>query len=201
MHIICSDLEGVFIPEIWVNVAKKTGIEALKLTTRDITDYDELMTHRLKVMDEHGLKLSDVTRVIDTMDPFDGAPEFVEWLRTEAQLVVVSDTFLQFAAPLMRKLGRPTLFCHELVIDETDRIAAYTLRQPDPKRKTVQALKSLKYDVIAFGDSYNDIGMLEEADTGMLFCPPQNVIDDYPEFPVTRDYDELKVRIRKALGR
>lgn len=200
MHIICSDLEGVFIPEIWVNVAKRTGIEDLKLTTRDITDYDELMTHRLKVLDQHHLKLSDITDVIATMDPLPGAAEFVDWLRSHSQLIVVSDTFLQFAGPLMKKLGWPTLFCHELTIDAAGRVAAYQLRQADPKRKTVQALKSLNYTVLAFGDSYNDVGMLEEADYGILYCPPQNVIDDYPQFPVTRDYAALKARIQNNLG-
>lgn len=199
MEIICSDLEGVFVPEIWINVAKKTGIEELKLTTRDIPDYDVLMKRRLKILDERGLKLSDITDVIATMDPLPGAKEFMDWLRSVSQLIVVSDTFLEFAGPLMKKLGMPTLFCHNLEIDDRGFVRGYTLRQPDAKRKTVQALKGLNYRVVAFGDSYNDVNMLKEADKGFLFCPPQNVIDEFPQFPVTLEYDDLKLKIEKAL--
>lgn len=199
MEIICSDLEGVFVPEIWINVAKKTGIEELKLTTRDIPDYDVLMKRRLKILDERGLALKDITDVIATMDPMPGAIEFMDWLRSVSQLIVVSDTFLQFAGPLMKKLGMPTLFCHSLDIDDKGFIRGYSLRQPDAKRHTVLALKGLNYKVIAFGDSYNDVNMLKEADTGILFCPPQNVIDEFPQFPVTLNYDDLKIRIEKSL--
>jgi phosphoserine/homoserine phosphotransferase len=199
MEIICSDLEGVFVPEIWINVAKKTGIEELKLTTRDIPDYDVLMKRRLKILDEKGLALKDITDVIATMDPLPGAKEFMDWMRSVSQLIVVSDTFVQFAGPLMKKLGMPTLFCHSLNIDEKGFVRGYTLRQADAKRKTVQALKGLNYKVIAFGDSYNDVNMLKEADTGFLFCPPQNVVDEFPQFPVTLDYDTLKQRIEMAL--
>ncbi|MCW7753621.1 bifunctional phosphoserine phosphatase/homoserine phosphotransferase ThrH [Desulfobotulus sp. H1] len=199
MHIICSDLEGVFIPEIWINVAERTGISELRLTTRDISDYDELMTHRLKVLDAHGLKLQDIQAVIATMEPLPGAFEFVRWLREQSQLIVVSDTFLQFAAPLMEKLNRPTLFCHELEVAADGRITAYKLRQKDAKRKTVNALKSLDYTVLAFGDSYNDTGMLEASDFGFFFQPPDNVIKDFPQFPVTRDYETLKDFIRQSL--
>ncbi|MBU1171576.1 MAG: bifunctional phosphoserine phosphatase/homoserine phosphotransferase ThrH [Proteobacteria bacterium] len=199
MEIICSDLEGVFVPEIWINVALKTGIEELKLTTRDISDYDVLMKKRLAILDEKGLKLKDITDVIETIDPLPGAKNFMDWLRSVSQLIVVSDTFLQFGGPLMKKLGMPTLFCHDLSIDEKGRIVGYNLRQKDAKKKTVIGFKQMNYKVIAFGDSYNDVNMLKEADAGFLFCPPQNVIDEFPQFPVTKNYDELKIHIEKAL--
>lgn len=200
MDIICSDLEGVFIPEIWVNVAEKTGIEELKLTTRDIPDYNVLMKKRLNILDQHGIKIKDITDVIETIDPFEGAPEFVDWLRAKAQLIILSDTFAQFAGPMMKKLGMPTLFCHELEIAPDGTITNYKLRQDDAKRKTVIALKDLNYRITAFGDSYNDVNMLKEAHTGMLFCPPENVTQEYPQFPVTENYEELKVLITKALA-
>ena len=199
MDIICSDLEGVFVPEIWINVAKKTGIEELKLTTRDISDYNVLMQKRLSILDANNLKIKDITDVIATMEPLEGAIEFVDWLRSKSQLIVVSDTFAQFAKPLMKKLGMPTLFCHSLTIEPDGRISNYNLRQEEGKRKTVLALKSLNYKVIAFGDSYNDTGMLQEADKGILFCPPENVIKDFPQFPVTNTYEELKIIIRQEL--
>ncbi len=183
MDIICSDLEGVFVPEIWINVAKKTGIEELKLTTRDISDYNVLMKKRLSILDDNGLKIQDITDVIATMEPLDGAVDFIDWLRSVSQLIVVSDTFTQFAKPLMEKLGMPTLFCHSLTIEPDGRISDYNLRQDEGKRKTVLALKTLEYKVIAFGDSYNDTGMLQEADKGILYCPPENVIKDFPQFP------------------
>lgn len=201
MDIICSDLEGVFIPEIWINVAKKTGIEELKLTTRDISDYNVLMQKRLSILKENGLKLKDITDVIATMEPLPGARVFVDWLRSVSQLIVVSDTFLQFAGPLMEKLGMPTLFCHDLTIAGDGSVTGYNLRQEDAKRKTVLGLKSMNYRIIAFGDSYNDINMLKEADDAMLFCPPDNVIEEFPQFPVTRTYDELKILIEKALNK
>jgi len=192
MYIICSDLEGVFVPEVWINVAEKTGIEALRRTTRDEPDYDKLMHYRMKILDEHGLKLHDIQNVIAQIKPLPGALEFIAWVKERTQLIVVSDTFIQFADPLMKQLGRPTLFCHTLIMDETNRITGYRLRQKDPKRKTVEALQSLTYQVIAMGDSYNDTSMLKQADVGILFNPPQNVVDDFPEFPVTVDYDQLK---------
>lgn len=192
MNLICSDLEGVFIPEIWINVAIRTGIEELKLTTRDISDYDVLMKRRLQILDANNLKLKDIMDVISGVDPLEGAVEFVEWLRSNYQLIIVSDTFDQFAQPLMKKMGWPTIFCHTLLVDETGRVTGYKLRQADAKRKTVNALRSLDYRVVAFGDSYNDIGMLQAADQGILFSPPDNVIAEYPEFPVTRNYEELK---------
>ncbi len=196
MYILCSDLEGVFVPEVWINVADKTGISELRRTTRDEPDYNLLMRSRMKIMDQHGLKLHDIQQVIAQIKPLPGAFDFIEWVKERTQLIVVSDTFIQFADPLMKQLGRPTLFCHTLVMDETNRIIDYKLRQPDPKRRTVEALQGLKYQVIAMGDSYNDISMLKQADVCILFRPPQNVISDYPEFPVVTDYEELK----KILG-
>ncbi len=192
MYIVCSDLEGVFVPEVWINVADKTGIEELRRTTRDEPDYDKLMHYRMKILDEHSLKLHDIQDVIAQIRPLPGALEFIAWIKERTQLIVVSDTFRQFAEPLMIQLGRPTLFCHNLEMDETNRITGYKLRQVDPKRKTVEALQSLTYKVIAFGDSYNDISMLKQADIGILFRPPQNVINDHPELPVTYDYEQLK---------
>ena len=199
MYIVCSDLEGVFVPEVWINVADKTGIDALRRTTRDEPDYNLLMRSRMKILDQHGLKLHDIQNVISQIRPLPGANEFIGWVRERSQLIVVSDTFIQFADPLMKQLGRPTLFCHTLVMDETNRIIDYQLRQPDPKRKTVEALQSLKYKVIAMGDSYNDISMLKQADVGILFRPPQNVIADYPEFPVVTEYEELKKILEKYI--
>lgn len=195
MYIVCSDLEGVFVPEVWINVAERTGIPELRLTTRDISDYDVLMKRRIQILAQHGLKLKDIQNVIATIKPLPGALEFIQWLRERTQLIVVSDTFRQFADPLMKQLNRPTLFCHNLIVDKDDNIVDYRLRQADPKRKTVEALQSLAYKVIAFGDSYNDISMLKQADIGILFRPPKNVIEDYPELPVTHDYEELKALI------
>ncbi len=199
MYIVCSDLEGVFVPEVWINVADKTGIEKLRRTTRDEPDYDKLMHYRMKILDEHGLKLHDIQNVIAQIKPLPGAVEFIEWIKERTQLIVVSDTFRQFAEPLMIQLDRPTLFCHNLEMDETNRITGYKLRQIDPKRKTVEALQSLTYKVIAFGDSYNDISMLKKADVGILFCPPKNVINDHPELPVTYDYEALKEILKKYI--
>lgn len=192
MYIICSDLEGVFVPEIWINVAKKTGIEELKLTTRDISDYNVLMKKRLGILKEHNLKLDDIQSVIKKIDPLPGAVNFLNWIRENYQIIIVSDTFVEFASPLMEKLGRPTLFCHSLIVEPDGSISGYTLRQKDGKRKVVQALKSLSYQVLAFGDSYNDITMLQEADASFLFRPPENVIKEFPDIRPTEDYDQLK---------
>ncbi len=199
MYILCSDLEGVFVPEVWINVADKTGIAGLRRTTRDEPDYNLLMRSRMKILDQHGLKLHDIQNVIAQIRPLPGANEFIDWVKERTQLIVVSDTFIQFADPLMKQLGRPTLFCHTLVMDDTNRIIDYKLRQPDPKRKTVEALQGLTYQVIAMGDSYNDISMLKQADVGILFRPPQNVISDYPEFPVVTEYAELKTILEKYI--
>lgn len=199
MHILCSDLEGVFVPEIWINVAKQTGIEALKLTTRDISDYDVLMKKRLSILDENGLKLSDIKAVIRKLDPIDGAVDFLDWIRSFCQIIIVSDTFVEFAGPLMEKLGRPTLFCNSLIVDQNGSITGYALRQKDGKRKVIEALKSLSYRVIAFGDSYNDISMLKKADASFLFRPPENVVAEFPDIPTTDDYNQLKAMIQGAL--
>jgi phosphoserine/homoserine phosphotransferase len=192
MYVVCSDLEGVFVPEIWINVAGKTGIEELKLTTRDISDYDVLMKGRLEILDKHGLKLDDIQNVISLLEPLPGAYEFVNWVRSVMQLFIVSDTFVEFADPLMRKLGRPTLLCHNLTTDSSGKITDYNLRQKNAKKMVVEALQSLNYKVISIGDSYNDIAMLRKADTGILFNPPQNVIDEHPDLPVAVSYDSLK---------
>lgn len=198
MHIVCSDLEGVFVPEIWINVAEKTGIDELKLTTRDISDYDVLMKKRLDILKQNKLKLKDIQNVIDEMEPLPGALEFLNWLRSQTQVIIVSDTYVQFTGPLMKKLGYPTLFCHTLEVSENNSVTGYKLRQKEGKKKTVQALRSLKYNIIAMGDSYNDIDMLREADMGILFCPPQNVMDEFPELPVTTDYGQVRQILEKA---
>ncbi len=200
MYIVCSDLEGVFVPEIWINVAEKTGIEELRLTTRDEPDYDVLMKKRLAILKREGLKLADITAVIETMAPLEGAAEFLDWLRSRLQLIVVSDTYAEFAGPLMRKLGWPTLFCHDLAVAEDGAVVGYNLRQKDSKKKAVEALKGLNFHTVAMGDSYNDITMLEAADAGILFRPPENVAREFPRFPVAQTYQELKEVIRSAVG-
>jgi len=192
MYAVCSDLEGVWVPEVWINVSLKTGIDDLKYTTRDIKDYDELMQHRIKILKQHGLRLKDIQNVIATIKPLEGALEMVSWLKKATRFIVVSDTFVEFASPLMRQLDWPTLFCHSLVVDDEGNITGYALRQKDSKRRVIQALQSLNYQVIAFGDSYNDISMLQEADDAILFNPPQNVVDDYPRFIVMNDYNKLR---------
>ena len=188
----CLDLEGVLLPEIWIAFAEKTGIEELRLTTRDIPDYDELMVGRLKILKENNLKWSDIENVSKTLIPLEGAKNFLDWLKSEFQVIILSDTFYQFAKPLMGSLDYPTLFCHELIIDNKGERKGYHLRQSDGKTKAVSALKSLNFQVIAAGDSYNDIGMLKVADAGILFCPPEKVIEEFPQFPVSRDYTEFK---------
>ncbi len=200
MHIVCSDLEGVFVPEIWINVADKTGIEELRLTTRDEPDYDVLMQKRLKILEREGLKLADITAVIETLEPLEGALEFLDWLRSRLQLIIVSDTYAEFAGPLMKKLKWPTLFCHDLAVSREGAVTGYNLRQKDSKRKAVEALKGLNFNTVAMGDSYNDITMLEAADAGILFRPPENVAAEFPRFPVTRTYEELKEAVRAATG-
>ncbi len=200
MKLICCDLEGVWIPEIWINVAEKTGIEELKLTTREISDYDVLMTKRLSVLDKHGLKLKDITDVIATMDPLEGAVETLNWIRERYQIIILSDTFEEFARPLMKKLGYPALLCHSLEIDGTGKIAEYRLRQASHKKHAVRAFKGLNYKTVAFGDSYNDTAMLKEADNAFFFRPPDNVIKEFPEFDVARTYEELKEKLNLFLA-
>ncbi len=198
MEIACLDLEGVLIPEVWINFAERTGIDALKATTRDIPDYDELMTQRLAILREHKLGIADIQDVIAGMDPLPGAGDALDWLRERFQVVILSDTFYEFAEPFMRKLGWPTILCHKLEIDGDGMITDYKIRQPDPKRASVKAFHSLKYRCIATGDSYNDTTMLSEAEAGILFCPPQNVIDEFPQFPVAKSYAELQNEFAKA---
>ncbi len=199
MYVICSDLEGVFVPEIWINVSRQTGIEELRLTTRDISDYDVLMKRRLELLRQHKLTLHDVQRVISMLKPLPGAIEFVDWLRSFAQLIVVSDTFREFADPLLRQLGRPTLFCHHLTTDREGNITNYNLRQKDAKRKVVESLQSLNFKVIGIGDSYNDLNMLRQAELGILFNAPQNIVDDNSDLLVVNSYDSLKDIIVKLL--
>lgn len=201
MEIACLDLEGVLVPEIWIAFAEKTGIESLRATTRDIPDYDVLMQQRLRILDEHGLKLADIQAVIATLKPLDGAIDFVNWLRERFQVVILSDTFYEFSQPLMRQLGFPTLLCHRLITDETDRVVSYQLRQKDPKRQSVLAFKTLYYRVIAAGDSYNDTTMLGEADRGILFHAPENVIREFPQFPAVHTFEDLKKEFIKASNR
>lgn len=190
MEIVCLDLEGVLVPEIWINFAERTGIDELRATTRDIPDYNQLMDQRLSILEHHGLGIADIQDVIATMAPMDGAVEFVDRLKSQYQLVILSDTFYEFAEPLMRQLDWPTLFCHRLKTDE-GRISGYTLRMADHKREAVKAFKALNFRVFAAGDSYNDTGMLEEAELGVLFKAPQNVIADFPQLPVTNSYGDL----------
>ena len=201
MKILVADLEGVFLPEIWINVALKTGIEELKLTTRDISDYDVLMTKRLSILKENNLKIQDIRAVISTLEPLDGAKQMLDWIRDQTQIIILSDTFEEFAKPLMAKLGFPALLCHNLTIDGAGNITNYNLRIDNQKARAVKALKELNYNVTAFGDSYNDIGMIQEADQGFFFCPPPSCETDFPEIPVAKTYDELKIMIQSVLDK
>lgn len=201
MELACLDLEGVLIPEIWIGLAERTGIEELRATTRDIPDYDQLMKQRLALLKKHNLGIRDLQAVIDGMSPLEGAKEFVDWLNENFQVIILSDTFYEFAKPLMRQLGYPTLFCHRLGIDEQGNITDYFLRQSDPKRQSVKAFHQLNYRVIAAGDSYNDTSMLSEADAGILFRAPENVIREFPQFPAVNSYEELKAQFIQASRR
>ena len=201
MEIACLDLEGVLIPEIWIAFAEKTGIDALKRTTRDEPDYDVLMQYRLDLLRENGLGLNEIQDVIATLEPLDGAVDFVNWLRERFQVIILSDTFYEFANPLMKPLGYPTLLCHKLECDDSGSVIDYHLRQSNPKRQSIVALKSLYYRTIAAGDSYNDTTMLAEADAGILFHAPQNVIDEFPQFPAVHTYDDLKREFIRASDR
>lgn len=199
MQLVCTDLEGVLVPEIWINVARKTGIEELKLTTRDIADYDVLMRKRLDILDSNSLKLKDITDVIDTMEPLEGALDFLNWLQSRTQVVIVSDTYQEFAKPLMKKLGWPCLLCNSLSVDASGAISDYHLRQSDGKRHVVKAFQRLNYTVVAMGDSYNDLTMLETADHGILFRPPESIIAENTQFPITDTYDALRRELSKVL--
>lgn len=198
--LLASDLEGVLLPEIWVAVAEKTGIEQLFLTTREISDYDKLMNIRLNALTEHGITLADVHAVIATVEPLPGAVEFIQWVRAQTQLIIITDSFYEFLTPLLPKLGYPTVFAHSLQSDDKGMLTGYKLRQPQSKRKAVHALKEIGFRVMAFGDSYNDTAMLAEADFGALFMPPANVIAEFPHFPVANHYEELKALASKFLG-
>jgi phosphoserine/homoserine phosphotransferase len=200
MHIVCSDLEGIYVPEIWINVAEKTGIPDLRLTTRDISDYNVLMRHRLNILAQRGIKLQDIQRVIGTMNPLDGALNFLNWLRATLPLLVVSDTFVEFAGPLMKKLDHPTLLCNSLQVDPSGAVTNYVLRQPNGKKEVAEAMRRLNYTVIAVGDSYNDIAMLQTADHGILYRPPENVRREFPDFPVAGGFSELKEAIQSIIG-
>jgi phosphoserine/homoserine phosphotransferase len=201
MEVACLDLEGVLVPEIWIAVAERTGVAELRRTTRDEPDYDKLMRWRLALLEERGLGLPDIQAAIDSLGPLPGAREFLDWLRERMSVVILSDTFAEFAAPLMRQLGWPTLFCHSLEVAPAGRITGYRLRMPDQKRAAVRAFKTLNLRVLAAGDSYNDTAMLAEADAGILFRPPDNVIAEFPQFPVTRDYAQLREAFAKASER
>ena len=201
MELACLDLEGVLIPEIWIEFSEKTGIEALRATTRDIPDYDELMTMRLNELKKHKLGLNEIQEVIATLSPLEGAQEFTNWLRERFQVIILSDTFYEFAGPMMKQLGYPTLLCHKLTVDEQGTVIDYNLRQANPKRQSIVALKSLYYRTIAAGDSYNDTTMLAEADAGILFKAPDNVINEFPQFPAVHTYDDLKKEFIKASNR
>jgi phosphoserine/homoserine phosphotransferase len=192
LRLVCLDLEGILTPEIWIGLAERTGIDGFRATTRDVPDYDELMRQRLALMDEHGFGLPEIHAVVNELAPLPGAAEFVSWIRARYPLVVLSDTYYEFVDPFMEALGRPTLFCHSLVIEESGRIADYVLRHPDHKRATTAAFRALNFEVAAVGDSYNDTRMLTEADFGILFRAPDNVLAEFPQFPAVREYADLE---------
>jgi len=199
MYMLCSDLEGVLVPEVWINVARWTGIDELKLTTRDITDYNALMKRRLEILKQHGITIKDIQKVIALLELMPGAFDFVNWLHGRVQMVVVSDTFREFADPLLEKIGWPVLFCHHLTIDKEGNITDFNLRQTEAKKRVVEALQNLNFKVIAVGDSYNDISMLRKAEHGILYRPPQNVIDDNPDISVVNSYSQLKHLVAEIL--
>lgn len=195
MYMVCCDLEGVLVPEVWINVARWTGIDELKLTTRDISDYNALMKRRLEILKQHGITISDIQKVISLLELMPGAMDFINWLHGRAQLIVVSDTFREFADPLLEKMNWPVLFCHHLTIDMNGNITDFNLRQPDAKKKVVEAMQNLNFKVIAVGDSYNDISMLRQAEYAILYKPPQNVIDDNQDIRAVNSYSQLKQRL------
>ena len=199
MYIVCSDLEGVLVPEVWINVARWTGIDELKLTTRDISDYNALMRRRLEILKQHGITINDIQKVISLLELMPGALDFINWLHGKVQMVVVSDTFREFADPLLAKMGWPVLFCHHLTIDKDGNITDFNLRQNDAKKKVVEAIQDLNFKVIAIGDSYNDISMLRQAEYGILYRPPQNVIDDNPDIKAVTSYSQLRHLVSQIL--
>ncbi len=197
MHILCLDLEGVLVPELWMEISKATGVEEIGLTTRDIPDYDELMKLRRNAMNEHAIGYQQIKDALVSVEPFDGAEDFLNWARSQFQVAILSDTFYEFAMPLMQKLSYPFLLCHHLIIEQ-DRIVGYRRRQTDPKTKVVKAFRSLELTVHASGDSYNDVGMLQTANSGFFFDPPPHVIKDYPNIPVVRNFDELQSNLQEV---
>jgi phosphoserine/homoserine phosphotransferase len=199
MYILCSDLEGVLVPEVWINVARWTGIDELKLTTRDISDYNALMKRRLEILKQHGITINDIQKVISLLELIPGALDFVNWLHGRVQMVVVSDTFREFADPILEKMGWPVLFCHHLTIDKEGNITDFNLRQNEAKKRVVEALQNLNFKVIAIGDSYNDVSMLRQAQHGILYRPPQNVIDDNPDIRFVNSYSQLKNLVSEIL--
>jgi phosphoserine/homoserine phosphotransferase len=201
MFIVCLDLEGILLPEIWISVAEKTGIEELFLTTRDIPDYDRLMRRRLEILKRAKITITDIQAIIQSMEPLDGAIEFLEWTREKFQLIVLSDTFVEFADPILKKLNRPTIFCNSLVIGPDGIIVDYRLRQKDGKKQAIKALKALDFRIIGIGDSYNDTTMLNEANEGILFRPPENIKREFPQFPVIETYEGLKAELARYLGK
>ena len=201
MKIVCLDLEGVLVPEIWITFAERTGIPELRRTTRDEPNYDTLMKYRLGILAQHKLGLPDIQKVIGEMGPMDGARAFLDQLREDYEVIILSDTFYEFAHPLMRQLAWPTLFCHSLEADASGMLVNYHLRMPDQKREAVKLFKELNFTVVAAGDSYNDTKMLAEAHAGILFPPPENVIREFPQYPVTRSYTELRQQIDNAFAR
>ena len=194
----CIDLEGVLLPEIWIKYTEKIGVEELKLTTRDIPNYDDLMQGRINILKKHNLKINDIEAVIEKLSPLEGAQDFLEWLKSEFEVIILSDTFYEFAGPLMKQLNYPALLCHNLIIENNGEISGYKLRQHDQKTKAVKALQGLNLQVISAGDSYNDTGMLQQADAGILFCPPKKLIIEFPQFPVATDYIQFKGLFLKA---
>lgn len=201
MQIVCLDLEGVLVPEIWIEFAQRTGIPELRRTTRDEPNYDTLMTYRLNILRQHRLGLPDIQKVIADMGPMPGAREFLDALRERYQVIILSDTFYEFAHPLMRQLGWPTLFCHSLEADASGMLVNYHLRMPNQKREAVKRLKEINFQVVAAGDSYNDTAMLGEAHAGILFHPPENVVREFPQYPVTMNYAEMRIEIDAAFAR
>ena len=201
MKIVCLDLEGVLVPEIWISFAERTGIPEFRRTTRDEPNYDTLMKYRLRLLAEHGLGLPDIQKVICAMGPMPGAREFLDKLREDCEVIILSDTFYEFAHPLMRQLAWPTLFCHSLETDAAGKVVNYHLRLPEQKREAVKRFREMNFTVVAAGDSYNDTAMLGEAHAGILFHPPENVIREFPQYPVTKSYDELRAEIDKAFAR
>lgn len=198
MDLVCLDLEGVLVPEIWINLAERVGVDALKATTRDVPDYDVLMRQRLALLDEHGLGLGDIQAVAEAMGPLPGARMFLDWLRERCQVIILSDTFYEFAEPLIGQLGMPTLFCHRIEAARDGRITGYTLRMRDHKRHAVTAFRGLNFRVTAVGDSYNDIAMLQEADRGILFRAPAHIAEEFSSFPVFQDYQDLRAALVPA---